>query len=58
MDNGARVMEHALAIGNCQGMKPPDNVPASDSHKSDDRANPVAYADEQKSAINVVRTKR
>ncbi len=30
----------------------------SDSHKSDDRANPVTYADEQKSVINVVNVKR
>lgn len=51
-------MEYALAIGNCPGMKPPDNVSASERHTSDDRANPVAYADEQKSVINVVTIER
>ncbi len=55
MDNDIRMAKHALAGGNCQGVKPSDNVPASDSRKSDDRANPVAYADEQKSVINVVK---
>jgi hypothetical protein len=28
LNNGARVMEHALAIGNGHGVKPPDNVSA------------------------------
>ncbi|MDM8515541.1 hypothetical protein QUF76_05020 [Desulfobacterales bacterium HSG16] len=40
-----RVTEHASAGSNCRGVKPLDNVPASDSRKSDDRANPATYAD-------------
>ena len=43
-------MKYALTSGTCQGVKPSDNVPASDSHKSDDRATPATYADEQESA--------
>lgn len=58
MNNGTRVMEQALTIGNGQGLKPPDKVSASESHTSDDRANPVTYVDEEKPVINVVTIER
>ena len=47
MDSGVRGTQHASRRGTPWGVKPVDNVPASASHTADDRATPVAYADER-----------
>jgi len=50
VDSGVRGTQHASRRGTPWGVKPVDNGPASASHTADDRATPVAYADDEEPA--------
>jgi hypothetical protein len=50
VDSGVRGTQHASRCGTPWGVKPVDNVPASASHTADERATPVAYADDEEPA--------
>jgi hypothetical protein len=50
MDSGVRGTQHASRRGTPWGVKPVDNVPTSASHTADERATPVAYADDEEPA--------
>ena len=45
LDNGVRVIRHALAVGNRQGVKPVDNVRTLRAMKRMIRLTLVTYAD-------------